>query len=94
MLSPETPRSGRIVRFAQARSSRPAAPGRARSRGVRVPPRTHHEERLTCGYTMGRYSSDSGTRLFPQVRIMGVQVGARLRNGNTHRQPDGPADFA
>jgi hypothetical protein len=61
---------------------------------VQVPPRTHHDERLTCGYAMGRHSPESGTRLFLQVRTMGVQVGSRLRNDNSHRQPARRADFA
>jgi hypothetical protein len=33
-------------------------------------------------------------RLFPQVRTMGVQVGSRLRNGNSHRHRTKLADFA
>jgi len=54
-------------------------------------PRTHHHERLTCGYAIGEHSPESDKKLFPQVRTMGVQVGSRLRNGNSHRQPTGLA---
>ena len=57
--------------------------------GVQVPPRTHRDHDLTCGYAIGEHSPESGARLFPQVRTMGVQVGSRLRNGNSHRQPTG-----
>jgi len=31
-------------------------------RKVHVGPRTHHVERLTCGYAMGRHSPESGTK--------------------------------
>ena len=57
--------------------------------GVQVPPRTHRDHDLTCGYAIGEHSPESGARLFLQVRTMGVQVGSRLRNGNSHRQPTG-----
>jgi len=56
---------------------------------VQVPPRTHRDHDLTCGYAIGEHSPESGARLFLQVRTMGVQVGSRLRNGNSHRQPTG-----
>jgi hypothetical protein len=61
-------------------------------RKLRVGPRAHHDELLTCKYAMGRHSPESGTWLFPQVRTMGVQVRSRLRNDNSHRQPYRLAD--
>ena len=43
--------------------------------GVQVPPRTHRDHDLTCGYAIGEHSPESGARLFPQVRTRGVQIG-------------------
>ena len=56
--------------------------------GVQVPPRTHRDHRLTCGYVIGQHFATVRCRLFPQVRTMGVQDGSKLRNGNSHRLPD------
>ena len=42
---------------------------------VQVPPRTHHDERLTCGYVMGRHSSESGTGCFRRSGPWGFKSG-------------------
>jgi uncharacterized protein len=47
-----------------------------------VPPRTHRDHDLTCGYVMGQDLARVRCGWFPQIRTMGVQVGLRLRNGN------------
>ena len=50
--------------------------------GVQVPPRTHRDHDLTCGYVIGQSLGKAGCDRFLQVRTMGVQIGFRSRNGN------------
>jgi hypothetical protein len=60
--------------------------------GVQVPPRTHQDERLTCGYAMGRHSPELGTGCFRRSGPWGA-IRSRLRNDNGHRRPDRLADL-
>ncbi len=62
----------------------PKVPGPAR---IQVPPRTHRDHELTCGYAIGAALEAHGSRSFLQVRAMGVQVGFRSRNDNNTLRP-------
>jgi hypothetical protein len=58
-----------------------------------VPPRTHRNHRLTCGYSVGRDRDGITVGRFPQVSLMGVQVGVRSQNGNSSADTPLPAQL-
>jgi hypothetical protein len=55
--------------------------------GVQVPPRTHRDHELTCGYAIGAALEAHSSRSFLQVRAMGVRAGFRSRNDNNTLRP-------